>query len=330
MSALVFASVDDLSRRTFVRRSILYITSSRVWAPQSDGVAVFRCAGAAGGGAFWKQQNYVSPKGCTGGSAGTVGLRRVRVQAGQSFTLTLGAGGRGMATEGVGTPATHWGGLTTITGPGLDIRIPGASCGVVGTTGAQNEACADPTGLDWFILGARNTVVTGMRTGGAAAALLVGGQSWPAIANINPAGAGVGSSNDGANPGAPGGPNLTLYGDSLNSFVANNKLRGGDASHSLLLIDVSGSNRLNVSANGINSLFSGDGVGGHSYPPTNRGFNALGCDGGLGAGGGFGGHGGAGGGGGGAGGTDSSGQGANTAGDGGAAFITIEFLEENP
>lgn len=331
MSALVFASVDDLSRRTFVRRSILYITSSRVWTPQSDGVAVFRCAGAAGGGALWRQQNYAPSKGCTGGSAGTVGLRRVRVQAGQSFTLTLGAGGRGMATEGVGTPATHWGGLTTITGPGLDIRIPGASCGVVGTTGAQNEACADPTGLDWFILGARNTVVTGRRTGGAAAALLVGGQSWPAIANINPAGAGVGSSNDDADPGAPGGPGLTLYGDQLNSFEARNKLRNGDASHSLLLVDVSGGNRLAINENGWSSEFSGDGVGGGFSQPTNRSFGrAYSCDGGMGAGGGLGGHGGKGGGGGGAGGTDSSGQGANTAGDGGAAFITIEFLEENP
>ena len=72
-------------------------------------------------------------------------------------------------------------------------------------------------------------------------------------------------------------------------------------------------------------------MGGGFSPPTNRSFGrAYSCDGGMGAGGGLGGHGGKGGGGGGAGGTDSSGQGANTAGDGGAAFITIEFLEENP
>lgn len=328
MSALVFASVDDLSRRVFARRTVIYVASSRVWTPQSNGVAVFRCAGAAGGGAYLDLPGHLR-EGCTGGSAGTVGVRRVRVSAGQSFTITIGAGGAGMATRGAGTPVTNWGGLTTITGPGVDIQIPGASCGIVGATGTQNDACADPTGLDWFILGARNTVVEGLRTGGAAAALLVGGQSWPAVAYSSASGAGVGSSNNQNNPGAPGGPFLTLYGDQLNSFEARNKLRNGDASHSLLLVDVSGGNRLAIHENGWSNEFAGDGVGGDFVPPANRGIvRAYSCDGGMGAGGGWGGHGGKGGGGGGAGGRD----GVNNvaAGNGGNAFVTVEFLEENP
>ena len=151
--------------------------------------------------------------------------------------------------------------------------------------------------------------------------MLVGGQSWPSLPSQNSYGAGVGGSNSDGAPGAAGGPGLDLFGHLIDDSTLNYlSVTRGDASHSVLLVDVSGANRTRLHDSNYNFtyFYQGDGTGGGYYDNRNLGRN----NGGFGAGGGQLGEGGRGGGGG----VSNQGRG----GAGGAGFVTVEFLEVNP
>lgn len=288
--------LSQLQRATFARRTVCYIAASQVWTCPADGWLVIRCLGAGGSGAF---HGVNAPmQGATGGSAGTVGIKRVRVSRGQQFTVTIPAGGAQNSSHGSGNA----GGTLTVQGPGVNISIPGGPGGVPGEAGTTNPDAADPSGLDWFIKSARNAVAAGQPTGGASPALLVGGVSH---ASTSASGADV----SGATP-------------LMGNFTSAGGLPPIDVSHCWMLVDVSGALAM-FDRDGRILLRSGQGgygnhAGGFGGGGGGGTGNSSGSDGGVGAGGGayrvppfsydFGVHSGA----------------------GGPGFVTFELLEAQP
>ena len=287
-SQTVFAALDDLSRATFARRTVCYIAASQVWTCPADGWLVIRCLGAGGSGA------RANNGGVTGGNAGTVGVKRVRVSRGQQFTVTIPAGGASRNEHGNGNS----GGTLTVQGHGVSISIPGGPGGVYGTAGTTNPDAVDPTGLDWFIKSARNAVVANQATGGASPALLVGG-----VSNASSSAYGAGVNGTSALMGT-----LTSAGG----------LPPIDVSHCWLLVDVSGAlaaldNAGRILARsgqgGSSDLAAGFGGGGGGGAGNNSGG-----EGGVGAGGGA---------------CRIPGSAARS-GAGGPGFVTFELLEAQP
>jgi hypothetical protein len=327
------ALLQKLMRRSFARRTIIYVTSSQQWTVPAAGVLVIRCLGAGGSGAAIGS-GYASTMCALGGEAGTVGLKAVHVKEGDVFTLTLGAGGAAASAPGNSLSNGSDGGTTTVTGPGVDIRIPGGKGGQRGQPAGgqflQNDLNEAPTGLDWFALNARNKGKAGEISGGGAAALLVGGVAHAADGSTHGGGAGVGSSNVDDIPGSAGSvAGTTLFGEPLAAAV----VRPADASHCWLLLEVSGASYFGgTSGSGYSDRHYGSGNGGAGA--SNVG--AAGYPGGFGAGGGGATSSsttaGAGGRGGGGGATNAGGRGgaAGRSGKGGDAFITLELLEVQP
>ncbi|WP_050715376.1 hypothetical protein [Ottowia sp. oral taxon 894] len=294
-SQTVFAALDDLSRATFARRTVCYIAASQVWTCPADGWLVIRCLGAGGSGAYSAMN--VATQGATGGSAGTVGIKRVRVSRGQQFTVTIPAGGAKQSSHESGNA----GGTLTVQGPGVNISIPGGPGGVQGVAGTTNPDAADPTGLDWFIKSARNAVVAGQATGGASPALLVGSTSH---ASSSASGAGV----NGAS---------ALMG----TFTSAGGLPPIDVSHCWLLVDVSGALAY---FDNTGRILSRSGQGGYGDQGGGFGGGGGGNTGRPGSGGGVGG-------GGGGYRTPSYGSGSGSgSGEGGPGFVTFELLEAQP
>lgn len=283
-------------------RHVHYLAQSQTVISRVQGWALIRCMGAAGSGA---RGTYP-----TGGSGGTVGVKKVRVNVGDSFVVTIPAGGAALSATGNGNA----GGTLTITGPGVNITIPGGTGGVQGTGGARAALAGNPTGLDWYILGGRGGSVGGSSgaTGGGSAALL-GMRSYDTPnepSNGINGGAGIGGTSATDAGGGSGGPASPSVGG-VNLMGASTTANGlASESHSVLLINVSG-------GGGSSGSGSAGGSGG----------------GGSGSGSGGGGDGGFGGGGGGGGGNSGFGGGGGAAtdpyvsGKGGQGFVTIEFVE---
>ena len=267
-------------------RHVHYISSSQTVVARGTGWLLLRCmgAGGGGGGGNWP----------TGGTAGTVGVKKVRVNAGDTFVVTIPAGG----TTG------NAGGTLTVTGPGVSISIPGGTAGVAGTQNAQAALPADPTGLDWFLKGGRGgkNNSTGNNyggTGGGAAALDgVSGKDSPDLANT--------AASQSGSHGASVGVRIDNSID-----TATRRL---DERHSVLLVNVSG-------GAGSAQYPGGGGLGGAG---NSSGSGSSGVAGGFGAGGGGGGAG-ISGGGGGYGGYGGGGGGGGSW--GGQGFVTAEFIE---
>lgn len=335
LTAATLAATEVLAARVarslFARRTLIYVASSRQVTALADGVLVIRVLGAGGSGATasWvAHQKEPERPGATGGSAGTVGLRCVPVKKGDVFTAVLGAGGESVITQG--SPGRD-GGATTITGPGVNIHVPGGSGGITGAqAGQQNAPTPAPQGLDWHLASARNTLKNGRATGGAAAGILAGGASHAAQSEN---GAGVGNGGSDMQIGTAGAlPGLTMLGESLN---ATRTMRLTDNGYCLLLVPADGADYYGGDSDrSYRNKNMGGGNGGHKEGNANR--EAFG--GGFGAGGGAAyercGIAGAGGGGGGGGAvcadTTYGSPGAFKSGKGGDAFAVFEFLEAQP
>ena len=334
LTAATLAATEVLAARVarslFARRTLIYVASSRQVTAPADGVLVIRVLGAGGSGAtasWYAQQKETDRNGATGGSAGTVGMRCVPVKKGDVFTVALGAGGESVITQG--SPGRD-GGATTITGPGVNINVPGGSGGITGAqAGQQNAPTPAPQGLDWHLSSARNTLKNGRATGGAA--WLAPPARMPAAQSEN--GAGVGNGGSDMQPGTAGQlPGLTLLGELINTPRA---MRPTDSSYCLLLMPTAGADYYNgdKDSNYRNKSMGGGNGGLKESTPSNTAF-----DGGFGAGGGgayercgIAGAGGVGGGGGAvcANLTYAS-PGAFRSGKGGDAFAVFEFLEAQP
>ena len=320
-----------VARSLFARRTLIYVASSRQVTTPADGVLVIRVLGAGGSGAtasWYAQQKETDRHGATGGSAGTVGMRCVPVKKGDVFTAVLGAGGESVITQG--SPGRD-GGATTVTGPGVNIHVPGASGGITGAqAGQQNAPTPAPQGLDWHLASARNTLKNGRATGGAAAGILAGGASHAAQSEN---GAGVGNGGSETELGTAGQlPGLTLLGELVNNPRA---MRPADNSYCLLLAPTDGADHYNGDKdNNYRNKSMGGGNGGYKENNT----NSTAFDGGFGAGGGAAyqrcGIAGAGGTGGGGGAVCANvtyaRPDAYKSGKGGDAFAVFEFLEAQP
>lgn len=302
LEATNLALLDELSQRVFARRVLVYVGASTVHTFDRACHVRIRALGAGGSGA---KGQYA-----TGGNAGTVGMAVAQFAKGEQLTITIPAGG--VPPSGSGNQPGNAGGTLTITGPGVNISIPGGSGGVSGTSRNQNAATPAPTGLESYILSSRPmaTTTATQPVGGAAAALLHGHPSYAPNGTSPSSGAGVGGPGSATSnePGSAGPGGTNLHGQRARVLATP------DADHSRLLVNVSGGLPENTSSN-YASLPGCGGLGQSTGPQRHGGFGA-------GGGGSYSGHGGNGGTGGGGG---SSVQ--YTPGAGGAGAVMLEIFE---
>jgi len=109
-------------------RAVQVITSTQNWTPPASGWVNFVAIGAPGGGTggyelYDNSGMHSSSSAGRGGAAGGLAIKSIYVTKGQSYTITIGAGGAG-ATNG--NNATT-GGATTIVGPGISLTVTGGA-----------------------------------------------------------------------------------------------------------------------------------------------------------------------------------------------------------
>ena len=292
---VILDAVESLGRTATGRREVAYINQSRTIDAPFTGRLIVRAMGAAGGGA--KGGTY-----STGGNAGTVAIKELRVSKGDSITLTIPAGGAAQATAATnGNP----GGTLTVSVPGWTGSILGGNGGVQGVSGNQPAANTAPTNWDAYWLGGRGGANSGSNsaTGGGGAALRNGYNAYDAAAaaggSMSLGGAGIGGSSSSVNGGGGGGS----FGDAVGTSGGPNFL-------------------------GLTAASGADGTPAAGMGPDITRL-LLDLSGGGGGGGKNGGGGGGGGGGAGNGGFGGGGGGSNsgTGGAGGSGFVTLEFLE---
>ena len=323
-----------------VTRETQYFAQSGTFVAPAGGIAIFRVLGAGGSGASSGQTTPGS-----GGNGGSVGVKRLRVKAGDTYAVTIPAGGAARNQNASGVAGEN-GGTLTIVGPGASISVPGGRGGVLGANLSPPDNAA-PVGLDWFVLGGRGGAAANSNSsseqfggaGGGGAALLNGSAAafaggvgaFAANGALDGAGgAGVGGGGGGSGGGGGGsggsggsggtrGPNL--FGNTGGDLATQ------DASHSRVLVNVSGPGSIGTTpspggggrgaaaaAAAVSSPGGFGGGGGGGAATTNSNY-AKGGDGGIGGGGG------------------SSGKHyASTwyygnSGAGGAGWVTVEFLE---
>jgi hypothetical protein len=109
-------------------RALEVVTSTQNWTPRATGWVNFVVVGGGGGGTggytLYDYNGTVSSSSTgRGGGAGGLAIKSVYVTRGQSYTITIGAGGAGQ-TNG-NTAAT--GGSTSVVGPGISLIVTGGS-----------------------------------------------------------------------------------------------------------------------------------------------------------------------------------------------------------
>ena len=342
--AALLGPLSSLQRGLIVTRETQYFAQSGTFVAPADGIAIFRVLGAGGSGASSGQTTPGS-----GGNGGSVGVKRLRVKAGDTYAVTIPAGGAARSQDASGVAGQN-GGTLTIVGPGASISVPGGGGGVLGAN-LSPPANAAPVGLDWFVLGGRGGAAANSTNstwqfggaGGGGAALLngsaaafaggagafdvgdtLGGAGGAGVGGAGGGGGvyGGGSSGGGSSGGGSGGsgsrgPNL--FGSTTGDLATQ------DASHSRVLVNVSGPGSVGTTLSpggggrgaDLSSAASpgGFGGGGGGGAATTTGTYANGGAGGIGGGGG------------------SSGKHYTStwyygnSGAGGAGWVTVEFLE---
>lgn len=183
--------------------AIEYITSSQVYTARASGwvnfVAVGSGGGAKGGWFMYWANNYTltSGAGCAG-AAGGLAIKSVYVQAGASYTITVGAGGTGIQHyNGFNTNARAGSGsVTSVVGPGISLVVTG------GQGGGSSGNTVNP-GAGGSILNTTNTTYDYYNTGGASSNGVASGGSAVGIY-----GNGV-AANTGTGAGTGGGTGTT-------------------------------------------------------------------------------------------------------------------------
>ena len=313
---------------TIVTRETQYFAQSGTFVAPADGIAIFRVLGAGGSGASSGQSTPGS-----GGNGGSVGVKRLRVKAGDAYVVAIPAGGAARTQNSSGVAGEN-GGTLTIVGPGASISVPGGRGGVLGANLSPPDNDA-PVGLDWFVLGGRggkaanSNSSTGQFGGaggggaallnGSAAAFAGGAGAFTAIGTFSGAGgAGVGGGG-GSGSGGSGGPlGPNLFGSTVGDLATQ------DASHSRVLVNVSGTGSV-----GTTPSPGGGGLGAADNAPSPGGFGGGGGGGAATTASAYanGGAGGIGGGGGSSGKHYTSTWYYGNSGAGGAGWVTVEFLE---
>ena len=109
-----------------VTRETQYFARSGTFVAPADGIAIFRVLGAGGSGASSGRSTPGS-----GGNGGSVGVKRLRVKAGDTYAVTIPAGGAARNQNASGVAGEN-GGTLTIVGPGASISVPGGRGGGIG------------------------------------------------------------------------------------------------------------------------------------------------------------------------------------------------------
>ena len=290
--------------------AIEYITSSQVYTARASGwvnfVTVGGGGGAKGGWYFnWSNNGAVTTGAGASGGAGGLAIKSVYVQAGTSYTITIGAGGTGLqhyAGFNTNTRAGS-GSVTSVVGPGISLVVTG------GQGGGSSGTTVNP-GAGGSILNTTNTTYDYYTTGGTSNVDSPGGSSVGIYGNGKGsssgygAGTGGGTGNTGNEPSngysnivgrnftrqlAGGIATSSNYCETTNLTVANSGVLsncGGGG----LTVSFAGNGQISITG-GQGAVFAGGGTGsGISY--TDNGADGYGQ--GVGGTGGRGGGGGAG------------------------------------
>jgi hypothetical protein len=149
------------------------LISGTFTAPFEGNYMVVAIGGGGGGG------RANSLRSATGGTAGSVAFKKVKLTLGQTLTISVGAGGVGSSgvDTGAGLAGTA-GGATTVTGTGISLSSPGGPGGVIttATTGTLTAPVGtNATGGDLNVLGGSSDSITlsasAAATGGGAVAI---------------------------------------------------------------------------------------------------------------------------------------------------------------
>lgn len=216
---------------------------SGTWVAPLSGVARFTAIGGGGSGGSGRG-NAVGRR-AGGGGAGGLAQKTIRVQAGDTFTITVGAGGASVASAFNAEAAGNTGGTTSANGPGLSLLATGGSGGNAGLITSTLAAAAGGVGSggDFNTTGGSGGGFSAAGAGtflqaaaGGAVGLFGDGASGTVSTTtsgshiaLGGTGIGGGSTNTGTAPGGAGGPasgattpGLDLFqgiADSLNQAV---------------------------------------------------------------------------------------------------------------
>lgn len=146
------------------------VTTSRTWTAPCDGILDILAFGAGGSGGACLGLT-ASTQRATGGNAGPMGFKRVVVRKGDQVVFALGTGGAAKALLATAAENGNDGGVTTVTGPGFRMSLPGGKGGVgLDTSAAVNPQTNSPvTGADMFLLGGQGGAIAASATAAHAA-----------------------------------------------------------------------------------------------------------------------------------------------------------------
>jgi hypothetical protein len=124
-------------------RTLAHLASSGTWVAPAKGLLRITLRGADGSGAVALCLNdAVSSAVASGGAAGGLSIKTLRVEAGDAFVATLASGGAQVSTTTPGSRVNgNPGGTSTITGPGVSMTANGGNGGN-GTYAASGAASA--------------------------------------------------------------------------------------------------------------------------------------------------------------------------------------------
>jgi hypothetical protein len=165
-------------------RTVAHLASSGSWVAPARGIARITLRGADGSGAVaLALDDAVSSAVASGGAAGGLCIKTIRVEAGDTFLATLGSGGALVSTTTAGSRINgNAGGTSTVTGPNTSMTANGGAGGnggyvASGTVSAAGAAGGTASGGDANYPGGGSgtAAVTGVcgvaATGGGAVAL---------------------------------------------------------------------------------------------------------------------------------------------------------------
>lgn len=202
-------------------RTLAHLASSGTWVAPAKGLLRITLRGADGSGAVALCLNdAVSSALASGGAAGGLSIKTLRVEAGDTFVATLGSGGAQVSTTTPGSRVNgNPGGTSTVTGPGVNMTANGGNggLGAYAASGAASAAGATggtASGGDVNYTGGNSgtAAVTGAAgvaaTGGAAVAWNGVGYS-SGNATVSTSGGTLGAVSGGASPGGVSGTATT-------------------------------------------------------------------------------------------------------------------------
>lgn len=129
-------------------RTLAHLASSGTWVAPAKGLLRITLRGADGSGAVALCLNdAVSSAVASGGAAGGLSIKTLRVEAGDTFVATLASGGAQVSTTTPGSRVNgNPGGTSTVTGPGVNLTANGGNGGLGAYAASGAASAAGATG----------------------------------------------------------------------------------------------------------------------------------------------------------------------------------------